>query len=193
MPLHTQRSKLQGTAFTSSCLRGGAKLRMATAFVRCTREANTRRLDLSRCLSPTIHHTINCHADAIGVLPEFILYPLLTAVASCMGVNGRVRINSSWVEPSILWFIVAAKKGEKKTAAVRTIRRPLEEIQKEMVEAWEADISDEKPKTPPQILVDNFSFEELHCVMKRNGNQVLGIFDEMSSFYAQLDLFKHTG
>jgi len=32
-----------------------------------------------------------------------------------------------------------------------------------MVEGWEADISDEKPKTPPQILVDNFSFEELHC------------------------------
>ena len=62
-----------------------------------------------------------------------------------------------------------------------------------MVEAWETDISDEKPKTPPQILVDNFSFEELHCVMKRNGNQVLGMFDEMSSFYAQLDLFKHTG
>ena len=29
--------------------------------------------------------------------------------------------------------------------------------------------------------------------MKSNGNQTLGLFDEMSSFYAQLDLFKHTG
>ena len=58
---------------------------------------------------------------------------------------------------------------------------------------WEADISDNKPKTPPQLLVDNFSFEELHSVIKRNGNQTLGLFDEMSSFYAQLDLFKHTG
>jgi len=92
---HTQRGKLQGTAFASLCLRGGAKLRMATAFVRRTREANARRLDLSQYLSPTVHRTINCHADAIGVPPEFILYPLLTAVASCMGVNGSVRINSS--------------------------------------------------------------------------------------------------
>lgn len=55
------------------------------------------------------------------------------------------------------------------------------------------DISDDKPQTPPQLLVDNFSFEELHCILKRNGNQVLGMFDEMSPFYAQLDLFKHTG
>ena len=30
-------------------------------------------------------------------------------------------------------------------------------------------------------------------MMKRNGNKVLGMFDEMSSFYAQLDVFKHTG
>ncbi len=88
---------------------------------------------------------------------------------------------STWVEPSILWFIVAAKKGEKKTAAVRTIRRPLEEIQREM-ENWEVDISDEKPKSPPQILVDNFSCEELHCVMKRNGNQVLGCLPNIHHF-----------
>ena len=95
---------------------------------------------------------------------EFIFYPLLMAVASCTGVNSRIRINKTWTEPSILWFIVAAKKGGKKTAALRVLRKPLEQLQQKMVNNWEADISDKKPKTPLQLLIDNFSFEELHAV-----------------------------
>ena len=59
---------------------------------------------------------ITAHADAIGVPLEFIFWPLLTAVASFIGTNGQIRINSEWVEPSIMWFVIAAKKGEKKTA-----------------------------------------------------------------------------
>ena len=137
------------------------------SLVQKLRTANERRLDLSNQLSIPLYHLVNCHADALGVPKQFILYPLISSVAACIGVNGYIRINQTWVEPSILWLVVAAK-GEKKTAALRVIR------------------------TPPQLLVDNFNFEELHCILKRNGNQVLGMFDEMSS-YAQLDLFKHTG
>ena len=95
-----------------------------------------------------------------------------------MGVNAHININPAWKEPAIIWFIVAAKKGEKKTAALRLIRQALEGIEKERIQEWEADISDDKHKTPPQLLVDNFSFVELHSVMKRNGNQILGLFDE---------------
>ena len=140
-----------------------------------------------------IINLVNCHADALGVPEEFILYPLITSVAACIGVNGHIRINPTWVEPSVLWLVVAAKKGEKKTAALRVIRRPFERLRDDLIKQWKEDISDDKPQTPPQLLVDNFSFEELHCILKRNGNQVFGMFDEMSSFYAQLDLFKHTG
>ena len=96
-------------------------------------EANQHRLSLQQHLSPTLHRLVNCHADAIGAPVEFIFYPLLTAVASCMGVNSRIRINQTWTEPSILWFIVAAKKGEKKTAALRVLRKPLEQLQQKMV------------------------------------------------------------
>ena len=53
--------------------------------------------------------------------------------------------------------------------------------------------SNTKLDTPPQLIIDNFSFEELHHVMKRNGSQILGLFDEMSTLYAQLDLYKQSG
>ena len=65
---------------------------------------------------------VNAHANAIGVPHEFILWPLLTATASFMGMNALVRINAEWSELSIIWFVIAAKKGEKKTAALKQIR-----------------------------------------------------------------------
>ncbi len=66
-------------------------------------------------------------------------------------------------------------------------------VMAEMSEEWKCDTYKHKPKTLSQLLVDNFSFEKLYCIMARNGCQTLGLFDDMSSFYARLDLFKHTG
>ena len=135
---------------------------------------------------------LNAHSNAIGVPPEFILWPLLTTIASQMGTNASVKINDEWSEPSILWFVIAARKGEKKTAALKRIKRPIEDLQKKLVEQWKKDDDDSKPVQPPQLVVDHFSFEQLHSIMCRNRGQVLGLFDEMSSFYGQLDLYKHS-
>lgn len=62
----------------------------------------------------TDSNLVDAHADAIGVPHEFILWPLLTAAASFMGTNAFVQINAEWLEPSIIWFVIAARKGEKK-------------------------------------------------------------------------------
>ena len=105
---------------------------------------------------------MTAHSDAIGVPHEFILWSLLTAAASIMGTNVFVRINAEWLEPSIIWFIIAARKGEKKTAALKRIRKPIEELQKKLYTNWEDEL---KPSQPPHLIVDHFSFEELHAIM----------------------------
>ena len=56
---------------------------------------------------------LTAHAQAVGCPEEFILFPLLTACAYCMGVYSEVRVNPERTEPVILWFVVAARKGEK--------------------------------------------------------------------------------
>lgn len=132
---------------------------------------------------------VNAHSNAIGVPPEFILWPLLTTTASLMGTNAAIKINQEWSEPSIIWFVIAAKKGEKKTAALKQLRKPIEDLQKMLYEEWVKDDSEEKVTHAPQLIVDHFSFEELHTIMCRNRGQILGFFDEMSSFYGQLDLY----
>ena len=47
---------------------------------------------------------------------------------------------------------------------------------------------------PPQLVVQQqFSMEALHNVMLVNNHQILGVYDEMSITYGQLDAYKHSG
>ena len=162
-------------------------------FTSALKKAQTQRLDIhsTSLLSTSLLQLLTSHANAIGVPNEFILWPLLTTVASFIGTNGHVRINSEWVEPAIIWFVIAARKGEKKTAALRRIRKPVEEIEERVRKEWTEEHPNEDKTCCPQLIVDHFSFEELHSIMYRNSGQILGCFDEMSSFYGQLDLYKH--
>ena len=78
-------------------------------------------LDWNRSCSSSLIRTIEDHADAVGAPKEYIFFPLLTVVASFMGVNTRMCVNPEWSEPAILWSVVAARKGEKKTAALKRL------------------------------------------------------------------------
>lgn len=51
---------------------------------------------------------------------------------------------------------------------------------------------DEDKSIPPQLIVDPFSLQQLHAILSRNNGQVLGAFNEITSFYGQLNLFKRT-
>ena len=82
-----------------------------------------------------------------------------------MGINAHVQINKEWLEPAIIWFVIAAKKGEKKTVALHRIKKPIIDIEEMLKEHWHESESDNKSSTPPQLIIDHFSFEELHTVM----------------------------
>lgn len=68
---------------------------------------------------------ITAHAKAIGAPKHYIFFPLLTVSASFMGINGSITINEEWKEPPIMWNVVAARKGEKKTAALNRYKKLL--------------------------------------------------------------------
>ena len=58
-----------------------------------------------------------------------------------------------------------------------------------MAESEEPDQQSE----PPQLVVQQFSMEALHQIMMNNNCQILGMYDEMSVMYGQLDAYKHSG
>ena len=48
-----------------------------------------------------------------------------------MGTNAFVHINVEWLELSIIWFIIAARKGEKKDSSFETDTQAYREAPKE--------------------------------------------------------------
>lgn len=74
---------------------------------------------------------------------------------------------------------------------LKQMRKPIEELHTKLYTSWEEASDEHKPAQPPQVIVDYFSFEELHT-MCRSWPQVLGWFVEMSTFYGQLDFHKHS-
>ena len=141
-------------------------------------------------LSPDLYKIVTANADAIGAPLKLIFYPLLTAAASFMGTNTFVNINPKWQEPSILCILIAAQKGEKKTAALKDITKPVEGLETELRLKWQHSMDQSKPSAPPQLIVDYFSFEKLHSILARNNGQLCGCFDEMSSFLWPASSFK---
>ena len=72
-----------------------------------------------------------------------------------------------------------AHKGQKKSLALGCFSKELTEMEETLTSI--------DGEHPPQIFVEHFSFEEIHYTMKRNDNRVLGLYDELSLLYEQLD------
>ena len=146
---------------------------MATSFHNKLLKVQSSCLDFAD-LTPTVVVLINALADATGCPGEFI-FPLLTIIASCVGINGTIRINDTWSEPAIMWFIVAANK---KTAALRLLKKRLLEIEFDLQQQWRQDTSEEKTKYTPQLCIDHFMAVLKNCTMS--------CAETMDNFWASL-------
>lgn len=119
------------------------------------------------------------YAAFIGCPEEFFLLPLQSIAAH---FTTSVQVNSDWVELIILWSVVVAHRGQKKSPALSMFTKELSKMEKKE--------NNEDAEEPSQNFVEHFSMEELHYTLKRNGNRVVGSYDELSLLYKQLDRFK---
>lgn len=103
--------------------------------------------------SSQTQNLVRAYADSLGCPAEYILFPLLTVTASFIGTNGRIQINDSWEEPAIVWFNVCARKGQKKTAALNVLARPVREIEQDL----QIDFKQENPEAQDKDLPRAFA------------------------------------
>ena len=158
------------------------------------RPAQEMPFDVDACMTRRIRQLCQAHADSVGAPIEFLLFPLLSLGAHFMGPS-FVNIREGWKEPVILWNVIAADKGQKKSPSLSRFLPALEEIEEELqAEALEVSVANNVPeeeRVVPQITAEHFSFEELHFVLKRNSGKVAGLYDEVSVLYDLMD--KHKG
>ena len=155
-------------------------------------DVQNARFDWASVCSTEMMEFLESHAKSIGVPKEFLFFPLLTTVASLMATSTTIEINKKWREPALPWFVIASKKGTNKSGALNLVSGALQEME-ELLAEREDDGDDKEEGIERQLLIDHFSFEELFNVMSRNGNKILALCDQMTTFYGLLDLFKPSG
>ena len=137
------------------------------------------QLNLDEATGPRISRFVTDYASSIGSPKEFFLLPVQSIAAYFMGPKTTVKVHEGWSEPVIVWAVVMAHKGQKKSPALGCFHRELCKMEEDLISS-----ENESEEKQPQIFVEHFSFEELHYTMKKNNNcRIIGLYYMTSSAY----------
>jgi hypothetical protein len=79
-------------------------------------------------LPPVLRAYCLAVAETTHTPADFALAALLTVAGAAIGQSVNLRIRRDWAEPPLLYMILVAPPGRRKSAVIRTVRQPLEEM-----------------------------------------------------------------
>ena len=91
--------------------------------------------------------------------------------------------NTSWVEPAIVWITVGMPTGSGKSSIFKYLLKIVNLVRKKVK------VSDDSPLWH----LDVATFEKMGALMDENDGRLLGIYDEITTFLTQINLYKSRG
>ena len=113
--------------------------------------------------------------------PLAVLSGLMTEVAFCMSHACVSVPDTDWVEPVLLWVSIGMPTGSGKS--------PLYKYLLGLLRKTHAKVGLEQA----QWLLEEATFEKMGAMMAANSSKLLGLYDELSSFLTQINLYKARG
>ena len=112
-----------------------------------------------------------------------VLSGLIVITCFCMSHSVVEVEETEWIEPVILWIAICMPTGSGKSSLCKYLR-------KLVLETRSACLLD---GTSPPWFLDDQSFEKLGALMDENHSKSLGLYDELSMFLTQLNVFRARG
>ena len=128
-------------------------------------------LDEENILPIEILTWLSKKSTELGVPKSYLLYPLITSVAYCMGLS-EVVVTETYKEPVILYCLVSGRSGTNKSGSLN--------VMKNLLSAIEGD-------TDRQHIFDSGTMEGLMGTLKANNGSVMCAVDEFATFLDALD------
>ena len=159
--------------------------------------AQGKIFDFRKGTSYGVKALVKAHNEAIGCPLECVFFQLLSVCSHFMGPDCRVMVNEKWKEPAILWTVVLAEKGQKKSPALNRFLHPIQALESKLREkvvvedGREVSEHDGDDGEMKQVYIEHFSMEELHYTLKRNDGRAVGLYDEISLLYERLDKYRN--
>ena len=172
-----------------------------------------RRLTLENYLHPSLAEPIKQLAVRMGVDSEAILTYLLPIVAGLMNPNSSIVAKEciNFEEPFILYMILAALTGDRKSPPLKVVKAPLVRLQSaedkrhsQELQAYESNVQTpkgaksnennelpQKPNPPREYFVDNVTVEALDKIKGQQPEHGLTLIkDELSGLFASHGAYK---
>ena len=115
--------------------------------------------------------------------PSAVLAGLLMIVSFCMSHSVVEVEGTDWVEPVLLWIAICMPTGMGKSSLCKFLRKLVRDAQKHRgLESKDC-----------SWLSDDQSFEKMGDLMFQNHWKLLGLYDELSMFLSQVNIFRGRG
>lgn len=91
--------------------------------------------------------------------------------------------NTAWVEPAIVWLSIGMPSGSGKSPVFKYLMKVILQI-RELKKV---------PDNTPSWHLDVATFEKMGALMDDNDGRLIGIYDELTTFLMQINLYKSRG
>jgi hypothetical protein len=162
-----------------------------------------KRLDIRRYLNPILAEPLIAKASAMPTAPEYLFNTLLPACASRIGTSARIVIDpvSGYTQDCIFWTANVAHSGQAKTPPQKEVVYPLEKMEGEAKEIYDANLADyeqdkkseEKPPVRMRRLLSNVTTSTKIRIHQENPRGLLEYIDELVADYQRLNQYKGGG
>lgn len=115
--------------------------------------------------------------------PDAILSGLLLLMSFCMSHCAIQVPETVWIEPAILWIVITMPTGSGKSPLFLFLTKILKSAREKL----------SLTNMDPPWLLDTASFEKMGELMANNQGRLLGLYDELSSFLAQINVYRGKG
>lgn len=150
---------------------------------------------------PTIQQFINQLNLSLNYSIDYLAVAIMSTYATLNGNKYKLRVKNGWDAPSIFWFAVVGEPGTMKTHPIKTIFKPLTNIDVRSKAAYDLEMLefnrlDEKAKqkeTKPkfkQVLISDSTLEALHMVHGINKRGICFYKDELVGFLNDMNRYR---
>ena len=112
-----------------------------------------------------------------------VLLGILIIISFSMSRSAIQVDGTDWVEPILLWISICMPTGSGKSSLCKQLRMLVDKAHEKIGEE-ESDSS---------WFADDQSFEKMGALMHENHAKLLGLYDELSMFLSQMNVFRNKG
>lgn len=112
-----------------------------------------------------------------------VLGGLLLILSFCMSHSVVEVAGTDWVEPVLLWLVICMPTGMGKSPLCKVLRKLI----------WDARVHCGLDNSTSSWLMADQSFEKMGDLMHKKLWRLLGLYDEVSMFLSQVNIFRSRG